>query len=123
MSHWINTVLSTLKTSFSGTYHCFDFGKYAQRYLRVRGDDGGHWSAADAAGHGREWREARRLQDADLAALAVQRTVIRRIKVHRARRRDCHGRWPMVPTGPGPSAACMRRHSVKGAGEVLSSVA
>ena len=30
---WINTVLGTLKTSFSGCYHGFDFKKYAARYL------------------------------------------------------------------------------------------
>lgn len=30
---WINTVLGTLKTSFSGCYHAFDFQKYAPRYL------------------------------------------------------------------------------------------
>lgn len=29
----INTVLSNLKTAFSGTYHSFDFAKYAHRYL------------------------------------------------------------------------------------------
>ena len=29
----VNTLLSNLKTSFSGTYHCFDFAKYGQRYL------------------------------------------------------------------------------------------
>jgi hypothetical protein len=33
MFQWINTVLGNLKTSFSGAYHSFDFGKYAQRYL------------------------------------------------------------------------------------------
>lgn len=31
--HWINTVLGNLKTSISGTYHAFDFDKYAHRYL------------------------------------------------------------------------------------------
>jgi transposase-like protein len=31
--HWINTVLGNLKTSFSGTYHSFDFQKYGYRYL------------------------------------------------------------------------------------------
>lgn len=30
---WINTVLGNLKTSLSGSYHAFDFGKYAARYL------------------------------------------------------------------------------------------
>ena len=30
---WINTVLGNLKTSFAGTYHAFDFRKYAARYL------------------------------------------------------------------------------------------
>jgi hypothetical protein len=30
---WINTVLGNLKTSLSGTYHGFRFGKYAERYL------------------------------------------------------------------------------------------
>jgi transposase-like protein len=30
---WINTVLSNLKTSLSGSYHAFDFRKYAARYL------------------------------------------------------------------------------------------
>lgn len=29
----VNTLLGNLKTSFSGTYHAFDFAKYAQRYL------------------------------------------------------------------------------------------
>jgi transposase-like protein len=29
----VNTVLSNLKTSFSGTYHAFSFVKYARRYL------------------------------------------------------------------------------------------
>ena len=29
----INTLLSNLKTAFSGTYHAFDFTKYAHRYL------------------------------------------------------------------------------------------
>jgi hypothetical protein len=33
MFHWINTVLGNLKTGFSGAYHSFDFGKYAERYL------------------------------------------------------------------------------------------
>jgi ISXO2-like transposase domain len=31
--HWVNTVLSNLKTSPSGTLHAFAFKKYAQRYL------------------------------------------------------------------------------------------
>ena len=30
---WVNTVLSNLKTSFSGAYHAFDFAKYGSRYL------------------------------------------------------------------------------------------
>ena len=30
---WINTVLGNLKTSFTGSYHAFDFRKYAARYL------------------------------------------------------------------------------------------
>jgi transposase-like protein len=30
---WINTVLSNLKTSFSGTFHVLRFDKYADRYL------------------------------------------------------------------------------------------
>ena len=30
---WINTVLGNLKTSLSGSYHAFDFAKYAHRYL------------------------------------------------------------------------------------------
>ena len=30
---WINTVLGNLKTSLTGSYHAFDFGKYAARYL------------------------------------------------------------------------------------------
>ena len=29
----VNTVLSNLKTAISGTYHHFDFAKYADRYL------------------------------------------------------------------------------------------
>ena len=29
----INTLLGNLKTAFSGTYHAFDFAKYAHRYL------------------------------------------------------------------------------------------
>lgn len=33
---WINTVLGNLKTGFSGTFHAFNFDKYAKRYL------GGH---------------------------------------------------------------------------------
>lgn len=31
--HAVNTLLSNLKTSLSGTYHAFDFAKYGQRYL------------------------------------------------------------------------------------------
>ena len=30
---WINILLGNLKTSFSGTYHAFNFDKYAKRYL------------------------------------------------------------------------------------------
>jgi hypothetical protein len=30
---WVNTILGNLKTSFSGTYHGFDFAKYGTRYL------------------------------------------------------------------------------------------
>ena len=30
---WINTLLGNLKTSFSGTFHAFNFDKYARRYL------------------------------------------------------------------------------------------
>lgn len=30
---WINTVLGNLKTSLTGSYHAFDFQKYAARYL------------------------------------------------------------------------------------------
>jgi hypothetical protein len=30
---WINTVISNLKTSFSGTFHALRFEKYADRYL------------------------------------------------------------------------------------------
>lgn len=29
----VNTLLGNLKTAFSGTYHAFDFAKYAHRYL------------------------------------------------------------------------------------------
>jgi hypothetical protein len=32
---WINTVLSNLKTSFSGTFHSLKFDKYADRYPRA----------------------------------------------------------------------------------------
>lgn len=31
--HWVNTVLGNVKTSLSGAYHAFKFGKYATRYL------------------------------------------------------------------------------------------
>lgn len=31
--HWINTLLGNLKTSVSGTFHAFNFNKYARRYL------------------------------------------------------------------------------------------
>lgn len=30
---WVNTLLGNLKTAISGTYHAFDFAKYAHRYL------------------------------------------------------------------------------------------
>jgi hypothetical protein len=30
---WVNTLLSNLKTAITGTYHAFDFAKYAHRYL------------------------------------------------------------------------------------------
>jgi transposase-like protein len=30
---WVNTVLGNLKTATNGTYHAFDFNKYASRYL------------------------------------------------------------------------------------------
>lgn len=30
---WVNTLLGNLKTSLSGSYHAFDFHKYAARYL------------------------------------------------------------------------------------------
>jgi ribosomal protein L37AE/L43A/transposase-like protein len=30
---WVNTVLGNLKTAIQGTYHAFDFRKYAARYL------------------------------------------------------------------------------------------
>ncbi len=30
---WVNTVLGNLKTALSGTYHAFDFSKYAARYF------------------------------------------------------------------------------------------
>ena len=29
----VNTLLGNLKTAYSGTYHAFDFAKYAHRYL------------------------------------------------------------------------------------------
>ncbi len=29
----MNTFLGNLKTAYSGTYHAFDFAKYAHRYL------------------------------------------------------------------------------------------
>jgi hypothetical protein len=31
--NWVNTILSNLKTSISGTYHAFKFKKYIHRYL------------------------------------------------------------------------------------------
>lgn len=30
---WVNTILGNLKTAIAGTYHAFDFAKYATRYL------------------------------------------------------------------------------------------
>ena len=33
--HWINTLLSNLKTSLSGTHHAVKFSKYASRYLHA----------------------------------------------------------------------------------------
>ena len=30
---WVNTILGNLKTAMAGTYHAFDFVKYAHRYL------------------------------------------------------------------------------------------
>ena len=30
---WVNTMLGNLKTAFAGTYHSFDYAKYAHRYL------------------------------------------------------------------------------------------
>jgi hypothetical protein len=30
---WVNTILGNLKTSLGGSYHAFDFAKYAARYL------------------------------------------------------------------------------------------
>jgi len=30
---WVNTVLSNIKTAITGTYHGFEFSKYAGRYL------------------------------------------------------------------------------------------
>ena len=32
-SRWINYLLSNLKTSFSGTFHAFNFDNYAKHYL------------------------------------------------------------------------------------------
>jgi len=34
---WINTVISNLKTSFSGTFHSLGFEKYEECYLGVTG--------------------------------------------------------------------------------------
>ena len=31
--HWVNTLLSNLKTALSGTFHAFAFKKYGHRYL------------------------------------------------------------------------------------------
>ena len=33
--HWINTILSNLKTALSGTHHALKFDKYAARYLHA----------------------------------------------------------------------------------------
>ena len=30
---WVNTLLGNLKTAITGTYHAFNFAKYAHRYL------------------------------------------------------------------------------------------
>jgi hypothetical protein len=30
---WVNTILGNMKTAITGTYHAFDFEKYAHRYL------------------------------------------------------------------------------------------
>jgi hypothetical protein len=30
---WVHTLLGNLKTAITGTYHAFDFAKYAHRYL------------------------------------------------------------------------------------------
>ena len=30
---WVNTLLGNLKSAITGTYHAFDFAKYAHRYL------------------------------------------------------------------------------------------
>ena len=30
---WVNTILGNLKNAINGTYHAFDFEKYAHRYL------------------------------------------------------------------------------------------
>ena len=30
---WVNTILGNLKTAIAGTYHAFNFAKYANRYL------------------------------------------------------------------------------------------
>ena len=30
---WVNTILGNLKTAINGTYHAFNFEKYAHRYL------------------------------------------------------------------------------------------
>ena len=31
--HWVNTLLGNIKSSIQGTYHGFEFDKYAARYL------------------------------------------------------------------------------------------
>ena len=32
-ARWVNIVMGNIKRSLDGTYHAFDFFKYAQRYL------------------------------------------------------------------------------------------
>ncbi|GEM_PF-6739921 len=34
--HWVNTLLSNLKTALAGTFHAFAFEKYGHRYLAVK---------------------------------------------------------------------------------------
>ena len=31
--YWVNTILSNVKTSLAGTFHCINFKKYGYRYL------------------------------------------------------------------------------------------